>query len=375
MEYPLLTTAGERAKTVFKKTKCFTLGTRVMKIEELGAPGYERVVLASDNATGLRSIIAIHSTKLGPAAGGCRMFNYDSIDAAKIDVLRLAKGMTYKNAAASLPLGGGKSVIIADPHTDKTPELMQSFGKFVNLLAGTYYTAEDVGISVEDIAEAAKFTTYAAGLSNGPFASGDPSPVTAHGVFLCMQIAAKYGLGSSDLKGKTVAVQGLGHVGMHLCQHLHDAGATIIATDINSAAIEEAKSRFGTTIVEPDAIYSVQADIFAPCAMGASISSTSIAQLNAKVVAGAANNQLADENCGQLLADKGILYAPDYVVNGGGIINVAAEILKISDQAWVNQKVERLADTTDQILGKAARNGTLPHMVADQFVDEILARA
>jgi len=346
-----------------------------MNIEELDAPGYERVVYASDETSGLKSIIAIHSTKLGPAAGGCRMFNYDSLDAAKTDALNLAKGMTYKNAAASLPLGGGKSVIIADPRKDKTPELMQSFGKFVNALEGRYYTAEDVGISVEDIAEAAKFTSFAAGLSDGPFGSGDPSPVTARGVFLCMQVAAKYGLGSADLKGTTIAVQGLGHVGMHLCHFLADAGATIIATDINETAIEEAKARFGATIVEPDAIYAVNADIFAPCAMGGSISAPSIEQLKTKVVAGAANNQLADANCGQLLADKGILYAPDYVVNGGGIINVAAEILKISDQAWVNQKVERLAVTTDEILSKATSTNKLPHMVADQFVDNILAGA
>lgn len=346
-----------------------------MKLEELDAPGYERVVFASDDATGLRSIIAIHSTKLGPAAGGCRMYDYASVDDAKTDALRLAKGMTYKNAAASLPLGGGKSVILANPRTDKSPELMQAFGKFVNRLQGSYYTAEDVGISVEDIAEAAKFTEFAAGLSDGPFGSGDPSPVTARGVFLCMQVAAKYGLGTSELKGKSVAVQGLGHVGMYLCAHLHEAGAKIIATDINEVAIKEAKSRFGATIVEPDAIYAVEADVFAPCAMGSSISKRSIEQLKAKVVAGAANNQLADETCGQLLADKGILYAPDYVVNGGGIINVAAEILKISDQAWVNEKVVRLADTTDKILKKSTATNALPHNVADQLVDEILAKA
>lgn len=346
-----------------------------MNIQELSAPGYERVVLANDEAAGLSSIIAIHSTKLGPAAGGCRMFNYESIEAATTDALRLAKGMTYKNAAASLPLGGGKSVIIADPRTDKTPELMQAFGKFVNELAGSYYTAEDVGISVEDIAEAAKFTSYAAGLSDGPFGSGDPSPVTARGVFLCMEIAAKFGLGSSDLKGKTIALQGLGHVGMYLCGHLHDAGANIIATDINDAAIEEAKTRFGADIVAPDAIYSVDADIFAPCAMGASVSCASIGQLKAKVIAGAANNQLADDDCGQLLADKGILYAPDYVVNGGGIINVAAEILKISDQEWVDDKVEQLAKTTDQILSKATSTKALPHIVANQLVDDVLAQA
>jgi len=346
-----------------------------MNIQELEAPGYERVVFAQDPATGLKSIIALHSTKLGPAAGGCRMFNYTSIDQAKTDALRLAKGMTYKNAAASLPLGGGKSVIIADPKTDKTPELMQAFGKFVEALEGAYYTAEDVGISVEDIAEAAKHTSYAAGLTEGPFGSGDPSPVTARGVFLCMKIAAKHGLGSDELHGKTIAVQGLGHVGMNLCRFLHEVGAKLIVSDINLAALEQATSEFNATVVEPDAIYAKEADIFAPCAMGASVSPSSIAQLKVRVVAGAANNQLADDHCGKLLDDKGVLYAPDYVVNGGGIINVAAEILKISEMAWVNQKVETLATTTDQILSKAIANDSLPHQVADQFVDQILASA
>ncbi|MGJ8528534.1 Leu/Phe/Val dehydrogenase [Maritalea sp.] len=344
-----------------------------MIIKELDAPGYERVVYAEDSTSGLKSIIALHSTKLGPAAGGCRMFKYDSLEAATIDALRLARGMTYKNAAASLPLGGGKSVIIAEPKTDKTPELMQAFGRFVEALQGSYYTAEDVGISVEDIAEAAKFTSFAAGLTDGPYASGDPSPVTAKGVFLCMKVAAEHGLGSPDLNGKTIALQGLGHVGMHLCHYLHDAGAKIIAADINPMAINEAKERFNATIVEPDAIYAQSADIFAPCAMGASVSVPSIAQLNVKVVAGAANNQLADDNCGRLLADKGILYAPDYVVNGGGIINVAAEILKISDQSWVNGKVKQLGETTDQILRKSSDTGEFPHRVADRHVDDILA--
>lgn len=346
-----------------------------MKITALEAPQYEQVLYAEDEQSGLKSIIAVHNTTLGPAAGGCRMFKYDSLDAAKTDALRLAKGMTYKNAAASLPLGGGKSVIIADPKTDKTPELMQAFGRFVNALEGQYYTAEDVGISVEDIAEAAKFTPYAAGLEGVDFGSGDPSPVTARGVFLSMQVAAEFGLGSSELKGRTIALQGLGHVGMHLAAFLHEAGAKIIATDINPDAIQEAKTRFNAEIVAPDAIYAQEAEIFAPCAMGATLSNQTIEQLKAKVVAGAANNQLADDNAGQLLHDKGILYAPDYVVNGGGIINVAAEILKISDAAWVSEKVERLAVTTKNILTMAARNNGLPHLVADQYVDEILAAA
>jgi leucine dehydrogenase len=346
-----------------------------MKIRALDAPEYEQVFYAEDEQSGLKSIIAVHDTTLGPAAGGCRMFKYASLDAAKIDALRLAKGMTYKNAAASLPLGGGKSVIIADPKTEKTPELMQAFGRFVDALEGRYYTAEDVGISVQDIAEAAKFTSYAAGLDGGEFGSGDPSPVTARGVFLCMQVAAEFGLGSSDLKGRTIALQGLGHVGMHLAAFLHEAGAKIIATDINPDAIAEAKSRFDAEIVAPDAIYTQKADIFAPCAMGATLSDRTIAQMQVKVVAGAANNQLADDQAGQLLADKGILYAPDYVVNGGGIINVAAEILKIADAAWVNEKVERLAVTTKNILTMAAGNKGLPHLVADQYVDEILADA
>lgn len=345
-----------------------------MKLTSLDAPGYEKVVYAEDKASGLKSIIAVHSTKLGPAAGGCRMFAYPNIGAAKTDALRLARGMTYKNAAASLPLGGGKSVIIADPHKDKTPELMQAFGRFVESFDGMYTTAEDVGISVEDIEEAAKFTSYAAGLTKGEYASGDPSPVTARGVYLSCMAALKHAFGHDRIEGKTVALQGLGHVGMYLAGHLHEAGASLVVTDIDAHAVAQARQKFSARSVAPDDIYDVDADIFAPCAMGAILNANTIPRLKAKLVCGAANNQLADDAAGEALLEKGIVYAPDYVVNGGGIINVSAEILKITDQKWVDQKVEQLAVTTDKILTKAKALNASPHKVADQFVDEILAQ-
>jgi len=345
-----------------------------MKLTPLDAPGYEKVVYAEDEASGLKSIIAVHSTKLGPAAGGCRMYAYPDLEAAKTDALRLSKGMTYKNAAASLPLGGGKSVIIADPNTQKTPELMQAFGRFVESFEGMYTTAEDVGISVEDIEEAAKFTSHAAGLNKGDFASGDPSPVTARGVYLSCLAALKHAFGNDRIEGKTVALQGLGHVGMYLAGHLHEAGARLVVTDIDANAVAEARQRFSARSVAPNDIYDVEADIFAPCAMGAILNADTIERLKVKLVCGAANNQLADDAAGDALLAKGIVYAPDYVVNGGGIISVSTEILKITDEKWVDQKIEQLAVTTDKILTKAKALNASPHKVADQFVDEILAQ-
>ncbi|WP_027835540.1 Leu/Phe/Val dehydrogenase [Maritalea myrionectae] len=345
-----------------------------MKLTPLDAPGYEKVVYAEDEASGLKSIIAVHSTKLGPAAGGCRMFAYPDFESAKIDALRLSKGMTYKNAAASLPLGGGKSVIIADPKTQKTPELMQAFGRFVESFEGMYTTAEDVGISVEDIEEAAKYTSHAAGLNKGAFASGDPSPVTARGVYLSCVAAAKHAFGHGDLEGKIIALQGLGHVGMYLAEHLHAAGAQLIVSDINASSVAKARQAFSARSVAPNDIYDVEADIFAPCAMGAILNADTISRLKVKLVCGAANNQLADDAAGDALMARGILYAPDYVVNGGGIISVSTEILKITDEKWVDQKLEQLAVTTDKILTKAKAQNASPHKVADQFVDEILAQ-
>ncbi|MCL4134885.1 UNVERIFIED_CONTAM: hypothetical protein GTU68_053113 [Idotea baltica] len=301
-----------------------TLSIRDLKPRE----GYTRLIEAKDEKTGLHALVSIHSLSRGPAAGGCRMFNYGRIEDAIYDVERLSRGMTYKNAAAELPLGGGKSVIIGDPKTQKTPELMRAFGAFIEHLAGDYYTAEDVGVSPQDMANVAETTRFVAGLDGGEFASGDPSPVTARGVFLCLKQTLKHGLGTDDLTGKTIAIQGLGHVGMSLAGMLHEAGASLIASDINEEAMRIAKEDFGAKVVSPDEILHQDVDVFVPCAMGGVLTAEAIEDLKVRFVVGAANNQLADDSCGQRLQDKGILYAPDYIVNGGGIVNVAMEILK-----------------------------------------------
>ncbi|MCU9846753.1 amino acid dehydrogenase [Defluviimonas sp. WL0024] len=334
--------------------------------------GYERLVEARDEQTGLHALVSIHSLRRGPAAGGCRMFNYARIEDAIYDVERLSRGMTYKNAAADLPLGGGKSVIIGDPKTQKTPELMRAFGKLIECLAGDYYTAEDVGVSPQDMAYVAERTSYVAGLEGGEFASGDPSPVTARGVFLCLKQTLKHRLGSDDLTGKTVAVQGLGHVGMSLAGMLHAAGAKLIVSDINDAAVRAAEVDFGAMVVSPDDILRQDVDVFAPCAMGGALSADAIAVLKARFVVGAANNQLADDTCGQRMQDAGILYAPDYVVNGGGIVNVAMEILKVADPAYRESRIAGLAKTLEQVFVRADETGEPPHSVADKLIESRL---
>lgn len=335
--------------------------------------GYARLVEARDEQTGLHALVSIHSLQRGPAAGGCRMFNYARIEDAIYDVERLSRGMTYKNAAAELPLGGGKSVIIGDPKTLKTPELMRAFGAFIDSLAGDYYTAEDVGVSTQDMAYVAESTAYVAGLDGGDYASGDPSPVTARGVFLCVRQTLEHGLGSDDLTGKVVAIQGLGHVGMSLAGMLYGAGARLIVSDINEEAVRHAEKEFGATVVAPDQILHQDADIFAPCAMGGVLTPDAIDALKVRFVVGAANNQLADDTCGQRLQDKGILYAPDYIVNGGGIVNVAMEILKISDPTYRESRISGLATTLEQVFSRADETGEPPHVVADRLIERRLA--
>lgn len=334
--------------------------------------GYQKLVEARDAQTGLHALVSIHSLKRGPAAGGCRMFNYASVEDAIHDVERLSKGMTYKNAAADLPLGGGKSVIIGDPRTQKTPELMRAFGKFIDSLAGDYYTAEDVGVSTEDMAYVATETAFVAGLEGGAFASGDPSPVTARGVFLCLKQTLKHGLGSDDLTGRKIAIQGLGHVGMSLAGMLHQAGADLIVSDINESALRLAERDFGAKAVAPGEIMRQDVDVFAPCAMGGVLTADTIATLKARFVVGAANNQLADGTCGQRLKDARILYAPDYIVNGGGIVNVAMEILKIDESEYRESRIEGLATTLEKVFILAEERDLPPHVIADQLIESRL---
>jgi leucine dehydrogenase len=335
---------------------------------------HEGVHAFYDEKTGLKALIAVHSTARGAAVGGCRMWNYASADEALEDVLRLSRGMSYKNAIADLEMGGGKSVIIGDSKTQKTPELFQAFGRAVHTLGGSYYSAEDVGVSVADIAEARKTTPYVVGLSGGKEGSGDPSPVTAEGVFRSNMLVAKRLWGDEGLKGKTVAVQGVGHVGGYLCDKLHKAGAKLIITDVNQATLDEVAARTGAQVVAPDAIYDVDCDIYAPCALGATLNPDTIKRLKCKAVVGAANNQLATPDIGQALFDAGVIYAPDYLINAGGIINVASEMTARAtggayDPQWVEGKLVRLMETLAEVLDRSAAEKRPTHEISDAIAE------
>lgn len=336
--------------------------------------GHESVHHFFDAKTGLRAIIAIHSTALGPAAGGCRMWNYATSDDAFVDALRLSEGMSYKNAMADLPLGGGKAVIWGNSKTDKTPELFRALGRAIATLNGRYWSAEDVGVSVHDMAHAAGETKYVAGLPSGKAASGDPSPVTARGVFLGIKTAALRAFGTDDLNGRHVALQGVGHVGAYVCGHLSKAGAKLTITDVNQEALDTVSRETGASVVAPNEIYDVAADIFSPNALGAIINPETLPRLRAKVIAGGANNQLSTPDMGEKVKERGILYAPDYVINGGGIINVAAEISGVYDSAWVDGKVTRLVATLGEVLDQAQREGRATNRVADAIARQRIGR-
>ncbi len=329
--------------------------------------GHESVHHFFDAKTGLKAIIAVHSTARGPAAGGCRMWNYATADEAFVDALRLSEGMSYKNAMADLPLGGGKAVIWGNSKTDKTPDLFRALGRAIDTLNGKYWSAEDVGVSVHDMAYAAEQTKYVAGLPTGKAASGDPSPVTAKGVFLGIKAAALRAFGTDDLNGRHVAVQGVGHVGSYVCGHLAKAGAKLTVTDVNQETLDQVVKATDAKVVKPDEIYDVAADIFSPNALGAIINPNTLPRLRAKVIAGGANNQLSTPDMGEKVLEKGVLYAPDYVINGGGIINVAAEISGTYDPAWVDAKVTRLVQTLGEVLDQAKAENRASNRVADEI--------
>lgn len=335
---------------------------------------HEGVHAFFDEKTGLKAIVAVHSTARGPAVGGCRMWSYGSAAEALEDVLRLSRGMSYKNAVADLDMGGGKSVIIGDSRTQKSPELFHAFGRAVNTLGGTYYSAEDVGVSVADIAEARKITPYVLGLTDGKEASGDPSPVTAEGVFRSTLVTVKRLWSQDDLTGLTVAIQGVGHVGAYLAAKLHEAGAKLIITDVNQQALEEVAARTNAEIVAPDAIYDVKADLYAPCALGATLNPQTLDRLKVRAVVGSANNQLATTEIGHELFRRGVLYAPDYVVNGGGIINVASEMNAREsggayDPQWVDGKLNRLMETLAEVLERSESEQRPTHEIADAIAE------
>ncbi|MEW6991990.1 Glu/Leu/Phe/Val dehydrogenase [Colwelliaceae bacterium 6441] len=332
---------------------------------------HEQVVFCSDEKTGLKAIIAVHNTALGPAAGGCRFWDYTNDEAALKDVLRLSRGMTYKNAMAGLKLGGGKAVILGNPTALKSDALFKAFGRAVNNVGGRYYTAEDVNITTGDMAIVNLETDFVAGLDGK---SGNPAPFTALGTFLGIKAAVKFKLGTDDLSGIKVAVQGLGSVGYSLCEKLHAAGAELIVTDINIAALDKAAIEFNAKVVELDEIYDQDVDVFSPCALGASISDDTVNRLKASIVAGCANNQLAEAKHDQILKDKGILYVPDYVINAGGIINVALEIYPepyCADEA--TRLVENIYQTLINVFEKAAKEDKPTGIVADEMAREIIA--
>lgn len=333
---------------------------------------HEGVHLFSDTKSGLKAVIAVHNTARGPAAGGTRLWSYADPSDAVTDALRLSRAMSYKNAMAGLDLGGGKAVILR-PETDfDRKALFEAYGRAVEAVGGRYITAEDVGVSPDDMRIIKTQTDFVAGLDEGPAASGDPSPVTAEGVFRSIKVAVRHAMGLESLKGLRVAVQGLGHVGYGLCEHLHAAGVHLIVTDINGAVLERARQELGAVIVEPDAIHAVVADVFAPCALGGAISEASLPDIRASIIAGAANNQLASPEMGEACRARGILYAPDYVVNAGGIINVAAEVSGTYDPKWVSEKLEGLELTLKNIFVMASESRLPTNVVADKLARERL---
>jgi leucine dehydrogenase len=326
--------------------------------------GHEQVVFCQDKDTGLKAIIGIHNTVLGPALGGTRMWNYTNEWEALNDVLRLSRGMTYKNSISGLNLGGGKAVIIGDAKSQKTPELMRRFGQFVDSLSGKYITAEDVGMETKDMDTVNEVTKYVAGISVDRGGSGNPSPVTAYGVYMGMKAAAKYKYGSDSLGGKKVLVQGIGHVGEVLVQHLTENGALVTITDINEERVNQVATKYGATIYSGNDLYSAEVDIYAPCALGATINDATINNIKASIIAGAANNQLANEAIhGKILKEKGILYAPDFLINAGGVINVYSELVKWTN-AQVMEKTENIYNTALEIFKFADDNNITTHQAA-----------
>lgn len=328
---------------------------------------HEQIVFCNDKDTGLKAIIGIHNTVLGPALGGTRMWNYTNEWEALNDVLRLSRGMTFKSAITGLNLGGGKAVIIGDAKTQKTPELMRKFGEFVHSLSGKYITAEDVGMQTEDMDTVRDVTPYVTGISESRGGSGNPSPVTAFGVYMGMKAAAKFKYGSDVLAGKKVLVQGIGHVGETLVDYLTKEGAIVTIADINEARLNEMGAKYGAKVFNGPDLYSAEVDIYAPCALGATINDETIYKLKASIVAGAANNQLANENVhGKILQERGILYAPDFLINAGGIINVYAEI-EHYDKAEAMRRTENIYNTTLEILDFAVKNNMTTHQAALTF--------
>lgn len=336
-------------------------------IAQMSKYNHEQLIFCNDNATGLKAIVAVHNTILGPALGGTRMWPYATETEALTDVLRLSRGMTYKNSISGLNLGGGKAVIIGDHRTMKSEALFRRFGKFVESLAGKYITAEDVGISPIDMTYVNMETNHVVGL---PGKSGDPSPVTAYGTFMGMKACAKAQFGSDNLAGKTVAVQGVGHVGEYLVKYLTEENANVIITDINQDALSRISKEYGATVVGLDEIYDVAMDIYAPCALGATVNDDTLSRLKCSIIAGAANNQLQNEDIhGKVVMEKGIIYAPDFALNAGGVINCYSEVKGLSSQ-WAMDKAEAIYTTIQNIVTRSSAENVPTYKIANKMAEE-----
>ena len=336
---------------------------------------HERVLIAADAASGLRTLIAVHSTVRGPAFGGCRLWAYENDLAAHHDALRLSQGMSFKNALADLPFGGGKAVIVKPKGEFNREQLFAAFARAVDSLQGAYITAEDVGTTTADMRVVQRHTAYVSGIPREGAFGGDPSPKTAWGVFVSVQAGAKAVLGRSDLQGLTVAIQGLGAVGWHLAEYLHQAGARLTVADIDPAKTAKAQAQFGATVVGVDQILAAPVDVLAPCALGASLNAATIPTLQAKLVCGAANNQLALPSDGNLLADRRIAYLPYYLVNAGGIISVAREYRGEGEEQAVMAEVSRIAERVTELLARIKVSGRTPAAEADAWAQSLLVRA
>lgn len=333
---------------------------------------HEHVSFYHDEASGLKAVIAVHNTNLGPGLGGCRMFNYANSEDALTDVLRLSKGMTYKAAMAGLKQGGGKAVILGDPRKDKSPEMMKAMGRFVDTFKGKYITAEDSGIAVSDIQFMSENTEHVSGTFSkysfdGSLADGNPAPATAYGVYVGIKAAVKHVYGS-DLHGKKVAIKGIGHVGIRLAEHLHRAGAELFVADIFPDGVNKAVELYGATEVDVADIDMLDVDVFAPCALGNAVNKHNIEHIKAKIVAGAANNQLASPDIGDQLASKGILYAPDYVINAGGIIDIFHQ-RSDSNADKLRAHLEQIGETLTTIFIEADSSGLATAKVADNLAE------
>ena len=339
-------------------------------VAQMSKYNHEQLLFCNDNATGLKAIIAVHNTVLGPALGGTRMWAYNNEMEALTDVLRLSRGMTYKNSISGLNLGGGKAVIIGDARTMKSEALMRRFGKFVNSLAGKYITAEDVGIGTADMVYVNMETNHVVGL---PGKSGDPSPVTAHGVYVGMKACAKEQFGSDSLTGKKIAVQGVGHVGEYLVAALAKENAEIYVTDIHEPSLKRVAEKYGAHVVGLNDIYDVDMDIYAPCALGATVNDDTLSRLKCSIIAGAANNQLQIEDVhGRLVMEKGIIYAPDFALNAGGVINCYSEVKGLSAE-WAMTKAEEIYQTIGNIVKRSKLENVPTYQIANKMAEERIA--